>query len=66
MKPSSSIKQLVEKFYLSTTPDDLPMEALGWILSVLGHESDKNPRRFQIYSIISFFKAKLPMRSLDT
>lgn len=36
LSPSNKIKTVAENFYSKNQPDILPLEALGWILSVLG------------------------------
>eukprot|EP01114_Cavostelium_apophysatum_P022326 TRINITY_DN803_c0_g1_i1.p1 TRINITY_DN803_c0_g1~~TRINITY_DN803_c0_g1_i1.p1 ORF type:complete len:3646 (-),score=1090.84 TRINITY_DN803_c0_g1_i1:14-10951(-) len=44
LNPSAKIKTQVEKFYKRYVPDEIPMEALGWMLSVLGDQSKDVPR----------------------
>lgn len=38
------IKQQAERYYKQNVPDDMPLEALGWLLSVLGDEFKGSPR----------------------
>jgi hypothetical protein len=62
MKKSKEVKELAENFFKRNTMDGLPIEALGWLLAVLGDEAPKSPRRCVFHEISLKFSLTLPQQ----